>query len=196
MSEARIVRCPNCNHHTAVPVVEPTKSKWDRWGKFAAILGSLASIGVGLVVGLSPTETTDIGKARAFLGSYFGNAPHEPEKTWQNLAESYKQNNSDDLTYEGYVKYFSQFKTMTVDEVANYEGQSGGEWYSADLFRLNKNGTSATTRLAYQLQCPWQTKLPLIGCSPDNIQIANVCEVQPSGLCREDEALTGSSDES
>lgn len=197
MAESRVFRCANCHHPNAI-LLEPAKpGAWDTWGKVATILIATASLLIAGVVALAPTETTDIGKARAFLGSYFGNAPYQPDITWRRLSDSYKENGAlaaDKLTYESYEKYFQQFELMTVTDVTNYEGRSG-EWYSADLYRLNKNGDAATTRFAYQLECPWQSKLPIISCSPSNIQIVNVCVVQTSGQCREDETLGGSSAE-
>jgi hypothetical protein len=171
-------------------VVEPAKrSLWATCGKIATALVTLLGLLVGAVAAFASTETTDIGKARAFLGSYYGNAPYEPSSTWERLSDSYKANGAlaeEERTYADYKKYFTQFETMDVANVAYYDGRSG-EWYEADLYVLNKNGDANTTRYAYQLQCPGMSRLPLVDCSPENMEIVNVCVVQPSGRCRQDE---------
>jgi hypothetical protein len=192
-TEARTFQCAHCQHSNTVLIERGKDGRWATVGKAIAALVPIASLVVGTAVTLSPTETTDIGKARAFLNAYYGNAPYEPDQTWNRLSDSFKKNgesSADKLTHEKYDRYFRQFRVMTVSNVANYDGRSG-EWYVADIYRLNKNGDSATTRYAYQLQCPWEAKLPWVSCSPDNIQILNVCVVQASGRCREDEGLTG-----
>lgn len=183
--------CPICHHSTNFLVDAAKPGIWDAWGKVVTILLAAGSLVIAGIAGLAPTETTDIGKARAFLGSYYGNAPYQPDSTWKKLSTSYKQNGAekeDKLTHASYVKYFRQFEDMQTSDITNYDGRRG-EWYAATVYRLNKNGSSATTRYAYQLQCPWQSKLPTIKCSSANIQILNVCVVQPSGKCREDQGL-------
>lgn len=184
MTGQRFHRCEKCGYPNEL--FEVRKSVLDRFGRFVLGVAAVGTFVVAAFSLLAPTESTDIGKARAFLGAYYGNAPFQPERTWRRLTESYKENNAD-LTWDVYDEYFSQFSEMTVSDVANYETERG-EWYAASVFRKNKNGDTATTRYAFDLRCPWYSRLPVLDCSASNLQIANNCEIdQQSGRCDQDE---------
>ena len=191
MPKQMLVQCLRCGHLNAVEDANGQPGVADGVARTVTILVSLAAVVVAAFAAFAPTESTDIGKARAFLGAYYGNAPFQPETTWDKLLGSYKENGAardPALDFEAYKEYFEQFSVMTVTDVTNYKA-TRGEWYAATVYRLNKNGDSATTRYAFQLQCPWQSRLPGFSCSASNLQISNVCEVQKSGLCNEDEAI-------
>ncbi|QWZ10077.1 hypothetical protein KRR39_10265 [Nocardioides panacis] len=179
--------CAHCGHSNALPEV---KSRWASTGKVLTFLVAAASVLIAAFGTFSPVESTDIGKARAFLGAYYSSAPFQPERTWKRLSDSYKESglSSGPLAWDEYSRYFSQFDEMAVSDVANYKS-TRGEWYIATVYRKNKNGATATTRYAFELRCPWYSRLPRLSCSPSNMQIYNDCVInQASGRCKEDEA--------
>ena len=185
MTRQTYLQCVRCGHLHELPEERKSLAR----GVGAVILAAIpmAALVVSILTFLSPAETVDVGKARAFLGAYYANAPFQPEETWKDLTDSYKENNAPELTFQEYEKYFTQFTEATATDVANYE-PGRGRWYAATVFRENVDGTSATTRFAFDLQCPWYTRLPGIPCSSSNLQIANNCIVNSAtGRCSQDE---------
>lgn len=187
MAGQRLVACTRCGHWNEAPKDE---SWWASTGKVLTFFLTAAGVIIAALGTLSPVESTDIGKARAFLGAYYGNAPFQPERTWERLSDSFKESGlpSGPLTWAEYKRYFTQFRHMDATDVGNYES-TRGEWYAATVYRENKNGSSETTRYAFELRCPWWSRLPVLSCSPANIQIYNDCVInEKSGRCKEDEA--------
>jgi hypothetical protein len=185
MADQRGYVCGNCGQ---LNELARDKSGWASTGKVLTFLVAAAGLLVAAFGAFSSAESPDIGKARAFLGAYYSNAPFQPERTWMRLSDSYKESGlaSGPLTWTEYERYFSQFSEMNVSDVANYKST---KWYVATVYRKNKKGSSATTRYAFELRCPWYSRLPKLSCSPSNMQIYNDCVInEESGRCKEDEA--------